>query len=304
MMNKAARPVPKRHHYVSQILLRQFRGMANGKEGISQIEVVDGRIIDPKPSRSMGFEWHMFRHKGDLMEELWQEVEGPMGDVFRILAEGKPEDVQLQKTAVTDFIALHFARSLETKRIHRDSYERIERQTRANREMQLKLANLRYPMLNLEFATSVLDSMSETVLEPIQAQESSGAPLQEFVESAFARTRKQLSKYSLSLRPATTGTEYLLGDCPAIGVDRGMNPRRRPPLSEAKVLIMPLSTQYAAVVYPRSAEDPAFSVDASDHGEIRAINHGQIAQSQKRVFYRPGSGHETTVRNYLELEQV
>ncbi|TAP39604.1 DUF4238 domain-containing protein [Arthrobacter sp. S39] len=303
MKSKPARPAPKRHHYVSQVLLKQFCAMADGKEGICQIEVIDGRTIDPKPSKSMGFEWHMFKHKGEWMEKLWQEVEGPMGDVCKTLAEGRPEDVEPRKVAVSDFIALHFARSLETKRIHRDSYVKMERQTRANREMQLKLATLRYPMLNLELATSVLESMSESVLEPIQNQEAMGSPFQEFVESAFACTRQQLSNYSLSIRSALSGTEYLLGDCPAVGIDRGMNPRRRPPLFEAKALIMPLSTQYAAIVYPRSSEDPVFSVDPTGDEEVLAINHGQIAQSQKRVFYRPGSGHETTVRTYLGLSK-
>ena len=301
--SKPGRPAPKRQHYVSQVLLKQFSGVANGDEGICQIEVVDGRIIDPKPSKSMGFEWHMFKHKGEWMEKLWQEVEGPMGEVSSILVNGRPEDVEPHKLAVTDFIALHFARSLETKRIHRDSYETMERQTRANREMQLKLATLRYPMLNLELAPSMLDSMSEAVLEPIQNQEAMGLPFQEFVESAFARTRQQLSNYSLSIRPALSGTEYLLGDCPAVGIARGMNPRRRPPLFEAKALIMPLSMHFAAFAYPRGAEDPDFSVDPTDREEVLAINHGQIAQSHKRVFYRPGSGHQATVRTYLGLGQ-
>ena len=31
--------------------------------------------------------------------------------------------------------------------------------------------------------------------------------------------------------------------------------------------------------------------------------HGQTALAQKRVFYRPGSGHETTVRTYLGLSK-
>lgn len=304
MKSKPVRSAPKRHHYVSQVLLKQFLGMDNGKKGICQIEVLDGQTIDAKPSKSMGFEWRMFNHKGEWMEKLWQEVEGPIGDVFKTMAEGRPEDVEPRKTAVTDFIALHFARSLVTKRIHRDSYEKMERQIRANREMQLRLAALRYPMLNLELATSVLESMSEAVLEPIQNEEAMGSPFQEFVESVFARTRQQLSTYSLSIRSALSGTEYLLGDCPAVGIDRGMDPRRRPPLSETKALIMPFSTKYAAIVYPRSAEDPVFSVDAAGNEEVLAINHGQIAQSQKRVFYRPGSGHEMTVRTYLGLSEV
>ncbi|MFJ6300569.1 DUF4238 domain-containing protein [Pseudarthrobacter oxydans] len=304
MMSKPIRPVPKRQHYVSQVLLKQFSGAADGEERIGQVEVRNGRIIDPKPSKSMGFEWHMFKHKGEWMEKLWQEVENPMGNVNSLLSDERPEDVELHKTVVTDFIALHFARSLETKRIHQDSHEKMERQTRVNREMQLRLATLRYPMLNLEAAPSVLDSMSEAVLEPIQTQEATGSPFQEFVESAFARTRRQLSDYSLSIRPALPGTEYLLGDCPAIGIVPRMNPRRRPPLFEAKALIMPLSMRYAAMVYPRGTEDPDFSVNATDPGEVLAINHGQIAQSHKRVFYRPGSGHETTVRTYLGFGQV
>ena len=68
-----------------------------------------------------------------------------------------------------------------------------------------------------------------------------GSPFQEFIEYAFARTRQQLSNYSLSIRPALSGTKYLLGACPAVGIDRGMNPRRRPPLLRRKLSSCPLA---------------------------------------------------------------
>jgi hypothetical protein len=64
----------------------------------------------------MGFEWQLFKHRADKMEELWGTVEAPMGRINSALAEGRPEVLASDRTAITDFIALHFARSLEPKK--------------------------------------------------------------------------------------------------------------------------------------------------------------------------------------------
>ncbi|MFC4267240.1 DUF4238 domain-containing protein [Arthrobacter cryoconiti] len=148
---------------------------------------------------------------------------------------------------------------------------------------------------------SILREMADVVLDPIYALEDHGSPFQKWVEEVFQRTREHLANYSLSLRPAPDGSEFLLGDCPAVGIAPGMNPRRRPPLFDAKALILPLSPGVAAMAYPSDRGEPEYSVDDADDGVVLAINHGQIAQSHKRVFFRPDSGHSATVRNYLGI---
>jgi hypothetical protein len=171
------------------------------------------------------------------------------GGAFDALSAGRPDLLETKKMQITDFIALHFARSLEAQKIHQESLNGVEARTRANKDMQARLANIKYG-LDLSKAPSILDEMAEAVLSPIQSLESQGSLFQEWVERVFQQTRMHLANYSLSIHPAGEGGEYLLGDCPAVGVARGMHPRKRPPLWDAKLLILPLTPRYAVMAYP------------------------------------------------------
>ncbi|MDQ0030884.1 hypothetical protein J2S89_002723 [Arthrobacter bambusae] len=236
------------------------------------------------------------------MEELWGKYETPMKPVFDALDNDRPEMLHAKRTEITDFVALHFVRSLEVQRIHKESLARVERQTRANREMQARLSNAKYG-LDLSKAPSILDKIGEEVLAPIQTMEEQGSLFQDWIEGVFQQTRQHLSQYSLSIRPVTQSREYLLGDCPSVGIASGMDPRNRPPLLDARAIILPLNPRFAVMVYPPGPDDPMFSVDTAGDDVVSPINHGQIAQAHKRVYYRPGSGHASTVRNYLNFPQ-
>lgn len=273
--------------------------MKNGSVG--QVDVSSGRVFPARPPGSVGFEHHFVKFVGDRMESLWATVENPMTDVFVALLRGQPESLRAMRPQVNDFVALHFARSLEAQRIHADTLAEVEARTRANIDLQTRLAELKYG-LDLKRAPSILQEMAYAVLDPIQALEERGEPFQQWIEDVFQKTRTYLTNFSLSIRPATIGTEYLLGDCPAIGIAPGMDPRRRPPLLDAKALILPLTPRYAAMAYPAERGDPRFSVDVADHDFVKAVNRGQIALAHKRVFYRLGSGHEATVRSYLDFD--
>jgi hypothetical protein len=119
--------------------------------------------------------------------------------------------------------------------------------------------------------------MADAVLARIEAEEGKGVPLQEFVESAFVRTRQRLTGYSLSIRPVASGCEYLLGVCPAVGIAEEMDPRRRLPLFEAKALIMPLGTRFAAMVYLSGTDKPKFRPTSKLCGRLTT------ARSRRRI---------------------
>ncbi len=294
-------PKSVRQHYVSRVLLRRFSKDPTLKNGlVGQFDVVNGKPLPARTPGAIGYERYFIKYDGDRMEGLWGTVETPMRSAFDALSAGMPELLEKKHTQITDFIALHYARSLEAQKIHQESLNGVEARARSNRELQARLANIKYG-LDLSKAPSILDEMAEAVLSPIQRLESQGSLFQEWVESVFQQTRQHLANYSLSIRPAAEGDEYLLGDCPATGVAPGMAPRKRPPLLDAKVLILPLTPRYAVMAYPPGPSDPMFSVDPAEQGILTAINHGQIAQAHRRVYHRPDSGHGLTVRSYLAL---
>lgn len=298
-MSSRENPKSIRQHYVSRVLLGRFSKDPTLKNGlVGQFDIVNGTELPARTPGAIGFERYFVKYDGDRMEALWGTMETPMRSAFDALLAGRPEMLETKKTQIMDFIALHFARSLEAQRIHQESISEVEARTQANKDMQARLAKIKYGF-DLSKAPSILDEISEEVLWPIQKLENQGSLFQEWVESVFQRTRQHLADYSLSVRPAEEGGEYLLGDCPAVGVAPGMDPRKRPPLFDAKAIILPLTPNYAVMAYPPGPGDPAFSVNLPEPGILRAINHGQIAQAHRRVYYRPDSGHALTVRNYL-----
>lgn len=293
----------KRQHYVSQLLLSKFStDPAGNNKLLGQIDVVTGKTLPARSPRAIGYEPCFVKYDGDRMERLWGTFETPMQPIFDLLDDSSPELLEPHRTVVTDFIALHFARSLEAKKIHKDSLARIEQQNSANRQLQIRLAAMKYG-LDLSRAPSILKEMADAVMDPIRDLEEQGVAFQEWVEDVFEKTRHLLSGYSLSIRPSTNGAEFLLGDCPAVGVARGMDPRKRPPLLDAQVILLPLSPRFTAMVFPPEGNGPGVTIDESEPDLIDAMNNAQIAQAHARVYYRPESAHEGTVRKYLGLGQ-
>lgn len=267
-MSSRENPKSVRQHYVSQVLLGRFSKDPTLKNGlVGQFDVVNGKELPARAPGSIGFERYFVKYDGDRMEALWGTVETPMRAAFDALSAGRPELLETKKTQITDFIALHFARSLEAQKIHQESLTGVEARTRANKELQARLAKTKYG-LDLSKAPSILDEMAEAVLSSIQSLESQGSLFQEWVENVFQQTRQHLATYCLSICPAPEGGEYLLGDSPVVGVAPGMNPRKRPPLLDAKMLILPLTPGYAVMAYPRGPSDQA----AATRGQCGAIS--------------------------------
>ncbi|WP_268251179.1 DUF4238 domain-containing protein [Arthrobacter cryoconiti] len=108
-----------RQHYVSRALIARFSNSPELKNGlVGQFDVVNGRCMRAVSPRSIGFESYFIKYDGDRMEELWGTVERPMGEVFNALRDDPSDLLQAKQSHIKDFMALHFARSLEAQRIH------------------------------------------------------------------------------------------------------------------------------------------------------------------------------------------
>ncbi|WP_136611575.1 hypothetical protein [Sinomonas albida] len=88
---------------MSQVLLSRFLGTdERARTGIAQSDIAKNTVLDPKPPRSVAFDFDFVRHEAKRMEDLWNTVENPMRTVYEILADGRPEDLDSHRILVED----------------------------------------------------------------------------------------------------------------------------------------------------------------------------------------------------------
>lgn len=225
-----------RQHVVSQALLKRF-GDDGGPVGFYDVRY--GKLGE-KYAKGLGYEINFVKDSPDETELIWKEVEDPMRRAFDEIDQGpkvlSPETV----SAVKNLVALHYARSLATSAIHAASLANVEAKLRADTPRLARLAQLKHPGLRLEHAHSIQQDIATEIMDAVKEQEASEQVFRNDLLRLFDFAKTQLSGHALMVRVATGGVEFVLGDCPAVSVTRGMNPMRRAPLFDASLFLMPL----------------------------------------------------------------
>ncbi|WP_345043589.1 DUF4238 domain-containing protein [Arthrobacter methylotrophus] len=273
-----------RQHVVSQALLNRFCDPNDDLIGVYDVRYGHQK---PSTSKAIGFQKYFVKHEPDEAEKLWRAVEDRIAPAFREIDESPATYSPETSAAVKDLVALHYARSMATRQIHDIALANAERHVRSDTPMLSRLANLKHSGLHLEHAPGIHAEIAEEIITDLRAQLSTGVDFRDALFRFFEITKARLSGYSLMIRPAIGGAEFLLGDCPAVSVARGMNPEVRAPLLDAAMITMPLGPRSIAFVYPDGIAEATVPVDGIN---AVVINRGQLTQAQERVYHRRSSG--------------
>lgn len=278
---------------VSQALLNRF---ASPDGFITAYDLRYG-VSNLRTSKAVGFESNFVKREPDTTEAVWREVE----ELIRpALSEVDQQSGPLSETTervVKDLVALHFARSLATSAGHSRALVHAEEKVRSNKADLARLARAKYSGLHLDFAPSIHAEIADEIIAAVRDEESTGTVFRDDVLRYFEVTRTNLSTFSLMVRPLMGEAELLLGDCPAVSLSRGMEPSTRSPLLEAAFIAMPLGPQNVAFVYPDGIDEPVVPVGPE---EALYLNRSQVAQAQRQVYSRPGSGLNQMVQAYRQ----
>lgn len=268
-----------RQHVVSQTLLNRFN---DGGGPVGFYDVRYGTIGE-KSAKGLGYERDFVRDSADETELIWKEVEDPIARAFAEIDQGPEAPSPETVTAVKNFVALHYARSRATSTIHTGTLADAEAELRADTPKLARLAQLKYHGLHLEHAYDIHQEIATEIIAEVRAQEASEQVFRNDLLRLFETTKHSFAGYSLMIRPAIDGAEFILGDCPAVSAARGMNPMHRTPLLDASIILMPLGPRSVVFVYPDGLDEPTVPVGAAD---AEYINKSQVAQAKNQVFFR------------------
>ncbi|MHC8609933.1 DUF4238 domain-containing protein (plasmid) [Paenarthrobacter ureafaciens] len=279
-----------RQHVISQALLRRFADPGNKQVGVYTVST--GSVGQRSP-KSIGFVPDYVSHKSWAAEKLWQTVENRLTPAFSALDAGPDALLPEHLSAISDCIALHFSRSIQTRLIHESSFSNVEQAVFEDQQKLKYLALLKHG-LYLD-APDVLESIAHEILQELREGNASGELFQTWLEEVFQRTCSYLEVGRVTIYHCDKDTELVLGDSPSIGFRPGMHPTDRVALYDAAAILMPLGPRVlASIDWGRS--DLPLETLRREHAVY--INRVQAVQAHSRIYFRPTSGLADLVRTY------
>ena len=210
-----------RQHVVSQVLLRRLarRHHRNGAE-ISSYDLRHARTY-PKSPKACGYVREFVRFRSRAAEDLWAMIENRMPAALAAVQNDAVFDAPDHAATIKECIVLHYFRSLRSRAIHEQTWLQVAAQNKrdllANRELLRRLALLKYG-LHIEDGR-VLEDIADELLRPSTELHDSGAWFQARLEEYLEIGRARVAASGLEISRADRG-EFLIGDCPAVGVRR------------------------------------------------------------------------------------
>ncbi len=291
--------VPKQH-VVSQTLLRRFCEVVDARRGAQLEELTleneQVRLIGPGGA---GYITNFVKVDSATTEARWQKVEGKVrAAIDAAEARTLPESPELEDILL-QAVALHFARNPLSRDIHKRSFEAAyEHQLSVLAGQPLAEEAFRRAHEGIVVAGPEAGKLgAEVALSNMRSKFDKGLffrlRVEELFESCTARFRG-LGVEVLTV-PKDLGTEFMIGDAPAVptdanhlfaGLDEGMG------LGVASKVILPLTPHLMIAL---SQQPNSHSVTSE---EVAALNRLEARAAQNHVYYRPSADLSGEVKGW------
>lgn len=241
--------------------------------------------IDPT---DVGKVTHFVQVDSVRTEQAWETVENTLRDDVRRLAVSPNLNDPRLVEKVKKIVALHWARSIET----RDAIEAMSSRTvatkKAEYQQQPEKVDELYRMKPGNTAKVLSESERNDFVDEFLARSqwifTSGTYFRFDVVYLFRAALEQMERLKVQILRAPTGSEFLVGDTPVIKLDEHGVPRgRKNPIAirQAVSVLMPLSPRFMVVLDNLSRD---FTISAAD---VRKYNSWQLGQASSHVFMHP-----------------
>ncbi len=281
-------PKVEHQHFISQCLSGRFTEVINPKAGLQLISyTLKWRKAYPKGTGGVGYVDDFIKLDSEKTEAIWKNVEDHLPEAIDAAEDGTLFKSAALEKVIRDAIALHFVRNPQIEQIHQTSFgpahqQGIERlaQTWASEEAFARDHGGLWPAgpegrrMGAEAMLKRLsDRFNEGAMFRLRSQD-----LFEKMSDAFAATGLEI------LTPASTHSEFLLGDAPGLTVDLHLGLAGYGEfvgLAKATHVILPLDPKVLAVL----GAGNGFRQISDD--EVDLFNRLEARASKNHVFYRP-----------------
>lgn len=284
-----SQPTVRRQHIISQVVLRKFiEDVVPGGRQVVRFDLATGqpRLVG---TGGVGYVEDFVPVDSKTTEDLWQEVEGALNDAIAASLGGTALASPTHRSTLRRVVALHFVRNPQTLAIHNQSFSEALQQG-AIRSAETPLAaeafRRRY---GLEPAgPEALRLGAEATQGRLVNLHKDGGLFRLSVQRIFEHVSDRFESRGVEiLTPANASSEFLVGDLPAITLNRGTGAAglaEGVAVDQADQVIMPLSPRLLVAIGDRVG-----SRSISDD-EVNEFNRLQVHLAKDYVVHRPGAG--------------
>lgn len=280
----------KDQHVVSQVLLKQF-AQPTGSSGRQLVRFNIHHPSHPpklKTPKSCGKYPNFIKYASRSVEQFWWAIENKMDQALNSVQDetilGHPEHL----ATIKDAVALHFVRGIDTLWLHdvtwRATREKSEEELLQRTDLLLELFKEKVGLYagGVEALEVIIGHLHREAQELFD----SGALLRARIEYLYTRARSLIDSAGLQFVRADQGSEFLIGDAPAISLKRDsprMGLRGGVGLVDANTVMLPLGRRHVVAL---GSHDHLTWVDSEG---VDAINKLQIFGAHQHVYFHPAA---------------
>jgi hypothetical protein len=289
-----AAPKVANQHVVSQALMRQFCEITPDGKRLLMHSIANGRS-SLRATKRIGNLTDFVKIDSQFTEDLWGKTENHLPSAISAARSGTLFASARYMETIKDAIALHFARSFELQQAHELIWTVGMKRTR---EIYMSnpsgLESLFFKKYGLfpPSAKAAREIVSADLIALTQHLFDRGIVFRLRVVDMFETARQFLTSVGLQVASPPPGTEFLLGDVPAIPIDetrRALGVMGGVPFANATTVILPLAPDLLVAL---GRKDEYVTLPATF---VTQLNKFQIMKAHHQVFMRPGAGLDALV---------
>ena len=293
--SSAASPRVPRQHVITKAILRRFCEPGPGNAGIQLMRRnLPSGTAAPKGPAGVGYVENFVKIDSKATEELWQMTEN---NLPRAIDAASTQAILSDPTLISvlrDAVALHYVRNPQTLEVHQQSFDNAFQDavdTRAGTPAAAEAFRRRYVLEPAGPAARRLGA--EELLVRMKDIFTDGSLFRLRVQDLFETVRDRFQASGVEiLTPSDPGSEFLIGDTPALTVDYATGAagvRAGISLADANTVMLPLTPKLLIALGPATAavQVPPDFVDT--------INHLQVSAAQQNVYHRLNANFATRI---------
>jgi hypothetical protein len=284
----------RRQHFISQGVLRKYvENVPPRGEVLAKFDLASSRTR-LTGTNGVGYVDHFVPVDSQATEALWKEVEDHLTDAINAALAGTVLTSPAHLTTLRRAVALHFARNPQTLTIHNQNFtDTVQDQIEKLAKTPLA-ADAFYRDHGIVPADSEgLRMGAEAILERLTQLHKDGGLFRLSVQRLFEMVRDRFDLKGIQiLTPASATKEFLLGDTPALTLDRttgavglaqGVTP------DHADEIFMPLAPRLLVTLGP---PDGTRSIPDD---EVDQYSQWQARAAQDYLIHRPAASFPASI---------
>lgn len=285
--------VPREHHLVSKVILRQF---CDDRNHLKRMRLRDQRVKTVGP-KGVAFVDTIYPADAVEFEALWKTVEDRLPEMLAAIEDRTVFQDEVLLGLAQDCLAMHLARSftlvLMFEQLLPHVLARQEREMVSDPSIDAIFQALHDGLWPVGLQARAV--AASAMRQEIEDQLRSGPFLSERLVANYHQARDWVRGHSLEVGTCQEG-EFLIGDAPAQSVKKnhpGVGPLGGVPLPDADMVVMPVSRFHSISLGPRQAY-----LDVPQP-VVALVNRIQVVSAARQVMWHPSANMEGFVRSVL-----